>query len=191
MRLVILDRDGVVNQDSDAFIKTPEEWVPIPGSLEAIGRLCRRDFKVVIATNQSGIAREYLSVDTLNRIHTKMLDHLAKKGGKIDAIFFCPHEPDDDCECRKPKTGMFKSIANRLKVKLTDVPCIGDSTRDLEAAIGVQASPILVRTGKGEQTESSLKPAGGFCRCQGIEVPVYDDLSAAVDDIIENLASAV
>ena len=142
MRLVILDRDGVINQDSDDFIKSPEEWIPIPGSLEAIARLCRAEFRIVIITNQSGIARGKLTIDTLNRIHTRMLEHIHQKGGEIDAIMICPHGPDDNCECRKPKPGMFLELAQRLKINLSGVPAVGDSVRDVEAARAAKALPV-------------------------------------------------
>ena len=177
MRLVILDRDGVINQDSDAYIKSPEEWLPIPGSLEAIARLNRADYRVVVATNQSGLARGLFDLDTFNRIHEKMHRALAEVGGSIDAIFFCPHGPTDACDCRKPQAGLFREIARRMGLSLNAVPAIGDSLRDLQAARAVGAQPILVRTGKGLLTQAKLDGESG--------VPVYDDLSAAVDAVLE------
>ena len=137
MRLVILDRDGVINEDSDEFIKSPEEWTALPGSLEAIARLCRAEFKVVVITNQSGIGRGLFDMDALNRIHSRMLDHIHRKGGEIDALFFCPHGPDDGCTCRKPLTGMFEDLAERLKINLAGIPTVGDSLRDIQAARAV------------------------------------------------------
>jgi D-glycero-D-manno-heptose 1,7-bisphosphate phosphatase len=176
MKLVILDRDGVINQDSDAFIKSPDEWIPLPGSLEAIARLNHAGYYVAIASNQSGLARGLLNIDQLNAIHQKMLDALSQIGGHIDSFFFCPHGPDEDCDCRKPKPGLFQQISDRMDVDLTDVPAIGDSLRDLEAAASMGASPILVLTGKGRKTLTELKAFG--------EVPVYEDLAAAVDALL-------
>lgn len=181
MRLVILDRDGVINQDSDDFIKSPEEWVPIPGSLEAIARLCRAEFRIVIITNQSGIARGVLSIDTLNRIHTRMLEHVHQKGGEIDAIMICPHGPDDSCECRKPKPGMFLELAKRLKINLNGVPAVGDSIRDIEAARAAKASPVLVKTGKGTRSIGLLSKGGALN-----DVPVFKDLAAFANDLLRN-----
>ena len=173
MELVILDRDGVINEDSDDFIKSPEEWIPIPGSLEAIARLCRADFRIVIVTNQSGIARGLFTVDTLIRIHSRMLEHIHQKGGEIDAIMVCPHGPDDDCVCRKPKPGLFLELAQRLKINLNGVPAVGDSVRDVEAALAAHASPVLVKTGKDWAADQLP-----------VEVPVFDDLSAFANDLL-------
>jgi D-glycero-D-manno-heptose 1,7-bisphosphate phosphatase len=125
-KLVILDRDGVINEDSDDFIKSPDEWQPIPGSLEAITRLNQANYRVVIATNQSGLARGLFTPDDLNQIHQKMLHQLENVGGIIDAIFFCPHAPNQDCKCRKPRPGLFYDLANRLSISLTNVPVVGD-----------------------------------------------------------------
>ena len=152
VKLIILDRDGVINRDSDQFIKTPDEWRPIAGSLEAIARLNHAGFRVVIATNQSGIGRGLFDMATLNAIHEKMYKALALVGGRVDALFYCPHTADAQCECRKPKTGMLSEIGVRFGVDLAAVPCIGDSLRDLAAADAVGAQPILVLTGKGEKT---------------------------------------
>jgi len=151
-KLVILDRDGVINKDSEQYIKTPDEWRPIPGSLEAIARLNHAGFRVVVATNQSGIGRGLFDMATLNTIHDKMHRMLALIGGRIDAVFYCPHTGDSQCDCRKPKTGMLKEIGLRLGVDLVAVPCIGDSLRDLQSADAVGATPMLVLTGKGEKT---------------------------------------
>ena len=176
MSLIILDRDGVINHDSDDFIKSPEEWEPIEGSLEAIARLNHAGYSVVVITNQSGIARGLLDVDTLTRIHSKMRRMLAQAGGKIESILFCPHGPEDDCPCRKPKEGAYTELASRLRLNLTDVPAVGDSLRDLEAAKAVGARPILVKTGKGERTLSQGIPEG---------VAVYDNLSDVVTDLLD------
>ena len=152
IKLIVLDRDGVINHDSDQFIKSPEEWRPIPGSLEAIARLNHAGYRVAVATNQSGVSRGLFDMATLNTIHEKMHRALGLVGGRIDALFYCPHSADSQCECRKPKSGMLREIGARFGVDLANVPCIGDSLRDLAAAADVGGKPILVLTGKGEQT---------------------------------------
>ncbi len=154
MKLIILDRDGVINYDSDQFIKSTDEWIPIPGSLEAIARLNQAGYRVVVATNQSGIGRGLFDMPTLNAIHDKMHKCLAQVGGRIDAIFFCPHTNDAECACRKPKSGMIEEIATRYGISLKDVPAVGDSLRDLEAAARLGAQPYLVLTGKGSKTQA-------------------------------------
>jgi D-glycero-D-manno-heptose 1,7-bisphosphate phosphatase len=151
-KLIVLDRDGVINYDSDQFIKSPDEWRPIPGSLEAISRLNHAGFRVVVATNQSGLGRGLFDMATLIAINDKMHKALAHLGGRIDALFYCPHTADSACECRKPKPGMFTEIGNRFGVDMTGVPCVGDSVRDLQAAAAIEAQPILVLSGKGEKT---------------------------------------
>ena len=179
MHLIILDRDGVINQDSDDFIKSPNEWQPITGSLDAIARLNQAQYRVVIASNQSGIARGLFSIETLNQIHDKMHLMLADLGGKIDAIFFCPHGPDEQCVCRKPKPGLFEEIALRFNHDLNKVYTIGDSLRDLQAAYAAGSLPILVKTGKGQQTQQVLKTYSELAN-----TPVYPDLASAVDNIL-------
>lgn len=176
MKLVILDRDGVINHDSDSFIKTPDEWRPIAGSLEAIARLNHAGYHVILATNQSGVGRGLFEVSTLNAIHDKMHRALAQIGGRIDAIFFCPHAQDANCECRKPRSGLLQEIAKRFNVDLKNIPNIGDSLRDLQAAAAVGALPILVRTGKGAKTEheGNLPPG----------TQIYADLADAVRSIV-------
>ena len=151
-KLIVLDRDGVINYDSDQFIKSPDEWRPIPGSLEAISRLNHAGFRVIVATNQSGLGRRLFDMATLISIHDKMYKALAQLGGRIDALFYCPHTADSNCDCRKPKPGMLIEIGQRFGVDLTGVPCVGDGERDLQAAAAVGAQPILVLTGKGENT---------------------------------------
>lgn len=151
-RLIVLDRDGVINRDSEQYIKSPDEWHPVPGSLEAIARLNHAGFRVVVATNQSGVGRGLLDFATLTAIHERMHRTLAQVGGRIDAVFFCPHAADSRCECRKPKPGMLIEIGRRFEVPMTGVPVIGDSLRDLQAAEAVGALPVLVLTGKGERT---------------------------------------
>jgi D-glycero-D-manno-heptose 1,7-bisphosphate phosphatase len=155
MKLIILDRDGVINQDSPAFIKSPAEWIPIPGSLEAIARLNQAGYRVVIASNQSGIARELFDITTLNAIHQKMHAAAQLVGADIDAIFFCPHSAIDNCDCRKPKAGMFEEISKRFKLSLKGVPTVGDSLRDLQAGFISGCAPYLVLTGKGEKTHAT------------------------------------
>ncbi|MBU0750873.1 MAG: D-glycero-beta-D-manno-heptose 1,7-bisphosphate 7-phosphatase [Gammaproteobacteria bacterium] len=172
MKLIILDRDGVINHDSDQYIKSPDEWKPIPGSLEAIARLTQWGWRVVVCTNQSGVGRGLFVMDTLNAIHDKMVRAVSQAGGRIDAIFFCPHTNADKCACRKPKPGMFNEIAQRYNTDLTDVPAIGDSLRDLKAALAAGAQPILVLTGKGEKTHADPDLPPG--------IPVFPDLAAAV-----------
>lgn len=151
-KLIVLDRDGVINYDSDQFIKSPDEWRPIPGSLEAIARLNHAGFRVIVATNQSGLGRRLFDMATLIAIHDKMYKMLAQLGGRIDALFYCPHTADSGCDCRKPKPGMLIEIGQRFGVDLTGIPCVGDGERDLQAAASVGAQPILVLTGKGEKT---------------------------------------
>jgi len=151
-KLIVLDRDGVINYDSDQFIKSPDEWRPIPGSLEAIARLNHAGFRVIVATNQSGLGRRLFDMATLISIHDKMYKALAQLGGRVDALFYCPHTADSNCDCRKPKPGMLIDIGQRFGVDLTGVPCVGDGERDLQAAAAVGAQPILVLTGKGEKT---------------------------------------
>jgi D-glycero-D-manno-heptose 1,7-bisphosphate phosphatase len=176
MKLIILDRDGVINFDSDAYIKSPEEWKPIPGSLEAIARLNQAGYHVVVATNQSGIGRGLFEMATLNAIHEKMHRALAGVGGRIDAVFFCPHAQDADCRCRKPKPGLFEEIASRLNVSMQGVPSVGDALRDLQATTAVGGRPILVLTGKGGKTQA----AGGLPE----GTTVYADLAEAVKHLI-------
>lgn len=154
MKLIVLDRDGVINVDSDQFIKSPDEWKPIPGSLEAIARLNESGWRVVVASNQSGVGRGLFDMDTLNAINEKMTKAIAQAGGRLDAIFFCPHPADSTCDCRKPKPGMFLQIAERFNVDMKCVPVVGDSLRDLQAGVAVGCQPYLVLTGKGAKTQA-------------------------------------
>ncbi len=176
MKLVILDRDGVINQDSDQFIKNTTEWKAIPGSLEAIAKLNHAGYRVVVASNQSGIGRGLLDMGALNAINDKMYRVLAQLGGRIDALFYCPHAAEANCDCRKPKPGMFIDIAQRFNVDLAGVPSIGDSLRDLQAAATAGAQPMLVLTGKGART----KIAGGMPD----GTPIFADLAQAVRHIV-------
>ncbi|MDX9885853.1 D-glycero-beta-D-manno-heptose 1,7-bisphosphate 7-phosphatase [Thauera sp.] len=175
MKLIILDRDGVINVDSDQFIKSPDEWKPIPGSLEAIARLNQWGWRVVVASNQSGVGRGLFGMDTLNAINDKMVRSLAQVGGRLDAIFFCPHAADSTCDCRKPKPGLLLQIGERFNVDLAGVPVVGDSLRDLQAAVAAGAKPYLVLTGKGEITRASPDlPAGTL---------IYPDLDAVAVEL--------
>lgn len=176
MKLIILDRDGVINFDSAQFIKSPDEWKPIPGSLAAIARLNQAGYRVVVATNQSGIGRGLFEMDTLNAIHDKMLKALAQVGGRIDAIFFCPHTNADNCACRKPKPGMLHEIAIRFNADLTGVPAVGDALRDLQAAVAVGAEPMLVLTGKGGKTADNPDVPPGTL--------IFPDLAASIAHIL-------
>ena len=178
MKMIILDRDGVINHDSPAFIKSPAEWIPIPGSLEAIARLNQANYRVVVASNQSGIARELFDMQTLNAIHHKMHTCAQQVGASIDAIFFCPHAAINNCDCRKPKPGMFEEIAKRFKISLKGVPTVGDSLRDLQAGFISGCTPYLVLTGKGEKTDQTggLPPG----------TRVFPDLAAMVDALLRN-----
>ena len=177
MKLIILDRDGVINEDSDAFIKTPDEWIPLPGSLDAIARLTKAGYTIVVATNQSGLGRGYFDILTLNAIHQKMQNAVKAAGGQIEAIFFCPHTASDNCDCRKPRQGMFSTISERFDTPLEDVPSVGDSLRDLQAAFLAGCTPILVLSGKGKKTleNGGLPP----------KTIIFDDLSAVADHLLE------
>jgi D-glycero-D-manno-heptose 1,7-bisphosphate phosphatase len=180
-RLVILDRDGVINRDSDDFIKSPDEWCPLEGSIEAIARLSAAGFDIAIATNQSGVGRHFLDLPALEAIHDKLRQLVREKGGDIAMIVYCPHRPEDHCDCRKPGVGLFLQIARHLRVSLEGVPMIGDAERDIVAARAVGGRPILVLTGKGSAAADSLKASG--------QLPeVFDDLSAAVSFLLEELA---
>jgi D-glycero-D-manno-heptose 1,7-bisphosphate phosphatase len=165
-KLVILDRDGVINLDSDQYVKSADEWIPLPGSLEAIAELNQAGFQVTVATNQSGLARGLFTINDLHAMHQKMMDLLAPMGGRVDSIFFCPHVDADQCNCRKPLPGLMRDIASRYRkadsaMPLTGVPIVGDSLRDLEAATVLGASPHLVLTGKGQKTvDAGVLPAG-------------------------------
>ncbi len=178
-KLVVLDRDGVINRDSDAYVKSADEWQPLPGSIDAIARLCEAGFTVTVASNQSGLARGLFDYAALASMHRKLRRLVNGAGGRIDRIVICPHGPDDGCDCRKPKAGLLQQLARQYDRSLAGVPVIGDSLRDLEAAVAVGALPILVRTGKGANTESGLP---GLLR----DVAVHNDLAAAVDSLAGN-----
>lgn len=175
MKFVILDRDGTINHDSDQYIKSPEEWKPIKGSMEAIARLTQAGYRIVVATNQSGIARGLFDMTTLNAIHNAMHRAAAQAGGRIDAIFFCPHAADSDCECRKPRPGMLLEIARRFNVPLDEAYMVGDAVRDMQAAAAAGARPVLVLTGKGRKTQAAGDMPQGTL--------VFDDLAAFAEHI--------
>ncbi|PKO59892.1 MAG: D-glycero-beta-D-manno-heptose-1,7-bisphosphate 7-phosphatase [Betaproteobacteria bacterium HGW-Betaproteobacteria-18] len=158
IKLVILDRDGTINEDSDDFIKSADEWKPLPGALEAIARLNHAGWHVVVVSNQSGLGRGLFEVSDLNAIHTKMHQMLAAVGGRIDAVFYCPHTPGDECSCRKPASGLFEQIADRYGLDLKNVPVVGDSARDVIAGVAVGCEPHLVLTGKGAVHKGSALP---------------------------------
>jgi len=181
LQLIILDRDGVINQDSREFIKSPEEWRPLPGSIEAIAKLSRRGFKVVVATNQSGISRGLFNQAMLDRIHKKMQDAIEAAGGHLDGIFICPHGPEDNCECRKPKPGLLLVIAKQFNLPPEAMLSIGDSMRDLLAAKASDIPAILVKTGNGETTLAAHEDKS---------IPVYRDLAEAADAIIKSYESS-
>jgi D-glycero-D-manno-heptose 1,7-bisphosphate phosphatase len=176
MKLIILDRDGVINEDSDDYIKSPDEWIPIPGSLESIGKLSQNGFRVVITTNQSGIGRKIFSIEMLHAIHKKMNTHLSQFGGVIDGIFFCPCRPEENCDCRKPKSGLYNDVSDRLQITLENIFCVGDKIADIQAAENAGGTPILVRTGKGnDEINSGLVPK---------HILICDDLASFVNKII-------
>ncbi len=180
MKLLMLDRDGVINQDSDQYIKSPAEWKPIKGSIEAIARLTQAGWRIVVATNQSGIARGLFDTSMLNAIHDAMHKAVIQAGGRIEAIFFCPHAADSNCECRKPRPGMLLEIERRLNIPLAGVPFVGDSLKDMQAATAAGARPILVLTGKGRKT----RDAGGLPE----STEVYPDLAAFAAQLVEQRA---
>jgi D-glycero-D-manno-heptose 1,7-bisphosphate phosphatase len=182
LKIIVLDRDGVINADSVSYIKSPAEWHAIPGSLAAIAKLNRANYQVVIASNQSGIARGLFSLEDLSQIHQKMQNELAKFGGHLDGIFFCPHDPLDNCECRKPKPGLLFKIAKEFKVKTEEMLMIGDSMRDLLAAKAAGIKCILVKTGNGAKTIASAKEDSSELK----DVPIFIDLAEAVENILHH-----
>lgn len=178
--MIVLDRDGVINRDADDFVKSVDEWLPLPGSIEAIAALSTAGFTVTVASNQSGLARGLFDRRALRAMHAKLRRLVARHGGHVDRIVVCPHGPNDGCNCRKPMPGLLQRLARHYRVSLDGVPVVGDSLRDLEAALSVGASPILVRTGNGRKTERSL--AGALAN-----IDVFDDLAAAADNLIRGI----
>lgn len=179
MTFLILDRDGIINEDSDEYIKSPEEWIPIPGSLDAIAQLTQKGYRIVVLTNQSGVARGLFDLAMLERIHIKMISMVEMAGGKIEAIFYCPHGPEHFCDCRKPRPGLFHAFATRYGVDLAGIPAIGDSYRDVQAAEAVGASPILVETGKGRRT---------LARHTELDIPIFSNLYEAAQHLLHRHA---
>lgn len=179
IKMIILDRDGVINQDSDAYIKSPEEWQPIPGSIEAIARLKKAGYTVAVATNQSGIARGLFSTEVLQAIHHKMNSLIEGQGEALDALTYCPHSPDDQCDCRKPAPGLLYQIERSLKIPLSTAYFVGDSLKDLQAATAAGAKPILVKTGKGEKT------VGQIAGTKLADTPVFADLNEFVTSLLK------
>lgn len=176
MKLIVLDRDGVINEKLERPVSTPKEWVPIPGSLEAIARLHQAGWHVAVATNQSGISRGLITLEMLHAIHQRMHEKVIQAGGRVDVVAFCPHSDGDQCDCRKPAPGMLYTISERLDIDLSTVIVVGDSLRDMQAAMATAATPIMVRTGKGQQTLDNNK---------GLEhIPAYDDLASCVDSLL-------
>jgi len=173
-RYILLDRDGVINHDSDVFIKSPDQWIPIEGSLEAIALLNAHGYQVIVVTNQSGVARGLFDEIMLEKIHAKMRQLVSEKGGHITAIYYCPHGADSECECRKPKAGLLKAFAADFHVDLTKIAVIGDSLRDLQAADAAGAQPILVKTGKGKKT---------LIENPNLNIPVFENLYDAAKHI--------
>lgn len=182
-KLVILDRDGVINVDSDDYVKSVEEWIPLPGSISAIARLYKAGYSVVIATNQSGIGRGLFDLDDLEAMHARLTALLQDQQSELAGIFYCPHSPDDHCHCRKPAPGLLDAIADEFGHSLSGVPIIGDSLRDLQAGLSHHCKPILVRTGKGRKTEPLLAQQKELALQQA---PVFDDLSQAVDYLLSH-----
>ena len=175
MKLLILDRDGVINEDSDAYIKSLDEWLPIPSSIAAIARLSRAGWTVAVATNQSGIARGYYDLATLESMHARLRELVAEQGGEVGLIVYCPHGPDDGCDCRKPKPGMLRQIAAHYGTELAGIWFVGDSSGDLQAALTVDCQPVLVKTGKGERTLEKGVPETTL---------IFDDLAAIARELI-------
>jgi D-glycero-D-manno-heptose 1,7-bisphosphate phosphatase len=176
-RLLILDRDGVINRESKEFVKSLDEWLPLAGSIEAIARLSRAGYTIAVASNQSGLARGLFDEATLDAMHAKLRELVVNDGGLLGEIVVCPHGPDDGCDCRKPRPGLLFRLAKNYHVELDSVPVIGDSLRDLEAARAAGARPILVRTGNGAQTETLLPE-------ELADIEIFDDLTAAAELLI-------
>lgn len=177
MKVLVLDRDGVINADSPDYIKSPDEWQPLPGSVEAIARASQAGYAIAIASNQSGVGRGLFDLDMLSAIHDRMIEAVEDAGGRIDLIVFCPHKPDEGCECRKPKAGLLRRIETELGVSLRKQWMIGDSLKDLAAAREMHMQPVLVRTGNGARVESELQ--------DNSDVLIFDSLAVAMDDLLE------
>ncbi len=188
MALLILDRDGVINLDSDDYIRTPQEWIPIPGSLKAVADLTRAGFRVAIATNQSGLSRHFFTLDTLEKIHDKLCQRVEEEGGTIAGIFYCPHLPEEGCRCRKPATGLLEAIEIELGESAIGAYFVGDSLKDLQAAQAHGCIPILVKTGKGRNTLAALATDRVSDKPQLAQLggtAVYDNLMEASRAIVK------
>lgn len=176
MKVLVLDRDGVINRDSPDYIKSPDEWSPLPGSIDAIARASRAGHAIAVASNQSGVGRGLFDLDTLSAIHARMIEAVEDAGGRIDLIAFCPHRPDEGCECRKPKVGLLQRIESELNVSLAGHWMVGDSMKDVQAARAMRMQAVLVRTGNGAEVEKQ----------PGLDdVFVFDDLAAAIDALLD------
>ena len=186
MKVIVLDRDGVINEDSPDYVKTEDEWIAIPGSIEAIADLSKAGFKIAVATNQSGLARELFDEFALARMHQKLCSLVEEAGGQVDAIFFCPHAPDAGCSCRKPQTGMLEQIESEFACSLQGQFFVGDSLKDLQAAAAFSCVPVLVRTGNGMETEEQLALEPSSVCKNSSPCLVFDDLASAVNHIIAN-----
>lgn len=182
MKTILLDRDGVINHDASDYVKSADEWLPLEGSLEAIARLNHAGWRAYVVSNQSGIGRGLFTVEALGEMQAKMQGLLHELGGQVEGLFFCPHHPDEKCRCRKPAPGLLEDLARRLRLDLRGVPFVGDTMNDVAAAKAVGARPVLVRTGKGAKTLRQKDFPG--------DVPVYDDLAAVADALLEQDADA-
>ncbi len=182
MKLIILDRDGVINRDSGDYVKNADEWIALPGSIEAIAKLSKAGYTIAIATNQSGLSRGLFGIDELESMHHKMCVLVENAGGHIDGIFYCPHLPEDQCQCRKPAPGLLEAIADEFQVSLKGVPIVGDSIRDLQAGLALSCHAILVRTGNGKESERLLQKNN----TELINTPIFDDLDAVVTNLLDS-----
>ncbi len=180
MKLIVLDRDGVINAESADYVRDADEWHPLPGSLEAIARLHAAGYRIVVVTNQAGIGRGIMSEDAVLRVHERMLEEVKRAGGAIASIQYCPHSPDQGCDCRKPEPGMLRNVEREFGCSLRDVPFVGDKSSDIGAARAVGARPVLVLTGYGKGTLAKLREAGEFD-----DVAVYPDLATFVSELLE------
>ena len=180
-KLIILDRDGVINEDSDNYVRSVDEWLPIDGSVEAIAKLSKAGYSIAVATNQSGLARDYFPPETLDAMHQKMTDLVQSEGGKIDAIFFCPHGPDDACECRKPKPGMINQALAQFHQPASETWVVGDSLRDIQAGQQSGCKTAIVVTGKGERTLKLIAEK----ETTYADVPVFSNLNAFAEELLK------
>ena len=181
MKLIILGRDGILNEYRDDHVKAPAEWVPIPGALEAVSRLNHAGWHAVVATNQAGIGRGMIDMASVNLIHAHMNKLMQAQGARLDAVFFCPHTPEEQCDCRKPLPGMMLEIGERYGVDLDHVPVAADTLRDLQAAHAAGCEPHLVRTGRAAQLDDAVVEQ--WCK-QVPGVRVHADLSAMAEQLI-------